>query len=104
MQPHYVVGLVSLAIAGFAFWRLFSSQQKTASPTSAPVKAAIANIQQIVGKAPDKQVPPAAPTREEAFQAAFTLIDHAKEIGANDVVKAVSDCLPRLAGGKIESQ
>jgi len=97
--------IIGLGFLGLFCWLLYSNFKTKASvvPTD-PASPATNDLLASFGKLGntfnviEKTSP--NPSREEAFKAAFTLIDYAKSIDAKDTVKAVSDQLPNLIGGK----
>ena len=90
---------------GMVGWNLRSTQPKP-DQTAVPADPAD-KFRQIFNKAleqvPAKQEQPSAiigPSRDQAFAAAFLVIDYARQINKPDVAKLIADQLPALAGGK----
>jgi hypothetical protein len=97
MSLNIIIGLGFLAAFLFMVWKNYASKSQ---PAATPTTSAVDRFQNLLKNVPPTSaVPPApsSPSREQAFQAAFVLIDYANAKQLPETAKAVADQLSLLA-------
>lgn len=106
MEPHTIIGLGFLGLFVWMAYKLFSkTKSKTQNTTTSPQtpSAALAKFQSLLKNTPPSPAAQAAavkaqtPSRDDAIQAIFTLVDFASAHELPDVAKLISDQLPAIA-------